>query len=64
MSWEKIYEISYLVLRSKQKALIKKIFKKNRTILEILQWVSYLCSDEPIFASSGPILAVKVSATA
>ena len=40
-------EIHYLKLRSKREAVIGKISRKNRNILEMLWWVSYLCSDDP-----------------
>ena len=32
---------------SKREALIRKISSKNMNILEMLWWVSYLCSDDP-----------------
>ena len=40
-------EIYYLKLRSRREAVIREISLKNRNILEMLWWVSYLCSDGP-----------------
>ena len=45
-------EICHLKLGSKREAVIRPISWQNRNMLEMLWWVSYLCSDEPYFLSN------------